>query len=388
MGHFFSQNPWRRNERKKHPFKAVHKLALLQIWIVGIGAILMIEVSGLIWAGSWPPNLRIATHSFILLLGLFGIFMISFKIPTYEIQDMMAQQLSSGMLHVDKRRARQSKVTIVAQSFLHHGLETSWVATVDGRDFSYRSQELVPVAVPKDYFARIRNRPSYAPEIPEDPPQSAIQALAAVWDCNLITRHDEVTVDEVLLALNQESEDSLPMNEEQLTAGLQELVILNLVKSKVRGLGRGRARYYSTTGAGRITLAAHSRRLGHEIYDNAGRERPVTTIHNTGVIISGSPGATANLGSGSITTIVTPQTLTELQRICDNSQALLSQLENPALREELREALDDLKHELDHASPKERHLKRAARIITEIAGNGLSGLLGNASWNVLAAWLQ
>ena len=311
----------------------------------------------------------------IAAVGVFILFSVAYSLPSYRITTVSAEYVHEGAVVLTRSGRMLGRGCVVSGTFLFHGRSQrpqTWLGLVDGSDVEWDISALVQIAKPHDFFRAIRSRPASGRQRPEQPSVEASEVLAATWNVRLRLNHEEVSLHELEEAHGHPVSDAV-----------EELLRLHLVRRvrRLRGIN------LTITDTGCITLAAAMRAQGIEIYDHAGKEQPVMTIYNTGVILSASPGAAVNIGSGHANVGVTESMMTHLHRLAEVAAALAQETTDPAIRDDLAEPLDDLRHELEHATPSERHLRKLARQIIEIGGAGISGFLGNAAWGAIAAWL-
>ncbi|MBO9625205.1 MAG: hypothetical protein J7484_02375 [Microbacterium sp.] len=344
-----------------------------------LGAAILLVAAEIAVAG-WStaaPALRTAIQIVIAVLVVVALLAAAFFLPLYRIVPIAAQHVRAGALLVTSPHPLLAQACTVTSTFVFHGeaRTETWLGMVDGSDVEVDIATVVHVAEPRDRFARLRARPEEGRRAPAQPSESALGVLAAIWDVRLRLRHDDVLVEEVSAELGA-----------QPTTEYDELLELRLIRQSRRGIGRGQRTYVSLRPAGMITLAAVLRERDIEIYNDAGKEVPVV-INNSGIIMSGSPGGIANLGSGSIHVMVAPDVYDALTALATAASALSTRVDEPDTATRLADAADDLQHELDHPQHSAQRLKRFTRSIIDIGGSGVAALIGNAAWGTLAVWL-
>ncbi|MFT4215104.1 MAG: hypothetical protein QM622_10060 [Microbacterium sp.] len=383
MGSFLEYSPWARQSRSRRPFTAFASrvLVVLAVAIAGLTLPVLLLVAGTMAAS--PEWQRIAVQSTVALLGVVLFLGIAYLAPTYRFVTVTAGLLDSGSPLVMRAGPIVCEVCTVSRVFVHHGRQPplACIGLVDGRDVDWPLATELSVAVPYDLFHRFRNRSPSGRVPPTQPSEPVTLALAAIWDTRLRLREDEIAVHE----LAEEYASTFPeqWSALDLEQVLAEAADLRLLRRRRRGIGRRQKEYVEMTGLGYVTLSAEMREREIEIHTDAGKEIPVTTINNnSGIIITGSPGASANIGSGHAVSGIPLEVVVTLRRIADAPDALAAGDDDA-----LRQRIDDLAHELAHPNTTESRLRRAAAAVADVGAAAIAGFLGNAAWGALSAWL-
>lgn len=386
--------PWSRGGPLREPFTAVFPKSVRALIVVALLVVYSlahaVATSDLLAALPWP--LRLLCGGAVFVAGMAACLALAYAARSYERQLVFAKHLTPGTLVFTDGSAWFPTLCAVDSVFLHHGAtdQEVRVGLVDGRSTAFALEATVDRAQRSDLFARFRDPAPDARARAETPDNLAHWVLGQLWEMRGADGVEEVDLDELTSAILSEArrDHAFDIDPQALEDSVKDCERLRLLSTRTRrrALGDAPRRYGALTEAGEVHLAAWARERDMEIYDDAAKEEMIMKVNNWGNFINNSPGAAANIGSGSATGGSAPDILPLLAQLVTLREELAAQV-SPDKRDELFMALDDLGHELEHPAPQESKLRQYARVASTIAGGGVSALLGNAGWAILAPWL-
>lgn len=391
LSNLLEYHPWSRQKPIRESFLLVSEQGGK---MAGLLAVVGVLVGAITLSQAVPDSASLFRP--VALLGVsilgFGICVcIGFIVPFYRFLTPFAKNLQPGSLLVVENPSPLSTACTVDSVFIHHGApgEEVQVGLTDGSSRSFSLESKTFIAQPHDFFSRWRTpRPDARSEV--TPPGDAAQLVAGwLWDMQLELRGDVVPMDGLIdrISTSMREEFGLLLTASWLQDGIDEGVDLRLFRKEDRGAGKNRRTYVALTDTGCVAVAALARKEDTEVYKDSGESRTIMNIINWGNFINKSPGAAANIGSGSAAGSSEADVTAALQQIVSLRLDLAREAKDQKTEEELLAAIEDLQRELEHPEPSERRLKRFANAILGIAGGALSSLLGDGAWAALKPWL-